>query len=71
MALLLTQMAVVLLITVTCGWLALKVGQARVITKHYDGFCVFDSSYTDYKITNTHYGRDVVKQLAEASRLQC
>ena len=31
MALLLTQMAVVLFITVACGWLALKVGQARVI----------------------------------------
>jgi Kef-type K+ transport system membrane component KefB len=31
MTLLLTQMAIVLLITVSCGWLALKVGQARVI----------------------------------------
>jgi hypothetical protein len=31
MTLLLTQMAIVLLITVACGWLALKVGQARVI----------------------------------------
>jgi len=31
MTLLLTQMAIILLITVTCGWLALKVGQARVI----------------------------------------
>ena len=28
MTLLLTQMAIVLLITVACGWLALKVGQA-------------------------------------------
>ena len=28
---LLTQMAIILLITVSCGWLALKVGQARVI----------------------------------------
>src|ERR1700723_3575353 len=31
MTLLLTQMAIVLLITVACGWLALKTGQARVI----------------------------------------
>jgi Kef-type K+ transport system membrane component KefB len=31
MTLLLTQMAIVLLTTVACGWLALKVGQARVI----------------------------------------
>jgi hypothetical protein len=24
-----------------------------LIYPHYDGFCMFDSSYTDYKITNT------------------
>src|SRR5260370_8194926 len=27
---------------------------------------MFDSSYTDYKITNTPYGKDVVRQLADA-----
>ncbi len=37
-------------------------------TKHHDGFCMFDSSYTDYKITNTPYGKDVVRQLAHACR---
>src|SRR6202453_1744782 len=31
MTLLLTQMAIVLLTTMVCGWLALKIGQARVI----------------------------------------
>ena len=35
-------------------------------TKHHDGFCMFDSSYTDYKITNTPYGKDIVKQLSDA-----
>jgi alpha-L-fucosidase len=35
-------------------------------TKHHDGFCMFDSSHTDYKITNTPYGKDVVRQLADA-----
>jgi alpha-L-fucosidase len=35
-------------------------------TKHHDGFCMFDSSYTDYKVTNTPYGKDIVKQLATA-----
>ena len=35
-------------------------------TKHHDGFCMFDTSYTDYKITNTPYGKDIVKQLADA-----
>jgi alpha-L-fucosidase len=35
-------------------------------TKHHDGFCMFDTSYTDYKITNTPYGKDVVAQLSAA-----
>jgi Kef-type K+ transport system membrane component KefB len=45
MALLLTQMAVVLLITVTCGWLALKVGQARVIGEIIGGILVGPSVF--------------------------
>jgi alpha-L-fucosidase len=35
-------------------------------TKHIDGFCMWDSALTDYKITNTPYGRDVLGLLAEA-----
>ncbi|MHC4061469.1 MAG: alpha-L-fucosidase [Planctomycetota bacterium] len=35
-------------------------------TKHHDGFCMFDSSLTDYKITNSPFKRDVVKELADA-----
>jgi len=35
-------------------------------TKHHDGFCMFDSALTDYKITNSPLGRDVVAELAEA-----
>ena len=45
MALLLTQMAVVLLITVACGWLALKVGQARVIGEIIGGILVGPSVF--------------------------
>ncbi len=35
-------------------------------TKHHDGFCMWDSAYTDYKITNTPYGKDIVGLLSEA-----
>src|SRR5271170_1846742 len=45
MTLLLTQMAIVLLITVTCGWLALKVGQARVIGEIIGGILIGPSVF--------------------------
>jgi len=35
-------------------------------TKHHDGFSMFDSRLTDYKITNSPFGRDVVAELAKA-----
>jgi alpha-L-fucosidase len=35
-------------------------------TKHIDGFCMWDSALTDYKVTRTPYGRDVLAMLAEA-----
>ena len=35
-------------------------------TKHHDGFCMFDANNTDYKITNSPFGRDVAKELADA-----
>ncbi len=35
-------------------------------TKHHDGFCMWDSKYTDYKITNTPYGKDILKELSDA-----
>jgi alpha-L-fucosidase len=37
-------------------------------TKHHEGFCLWDSAYTDYKITNTRYGRDAVAEYTEALR---
>jgi len=35
-------------------------------TKHHDGFSMFDSALTEYKITRSPYGKDIVKQLADA-----
>ena len=35
-------------------------------TKHHDGFCMWDTKYTDYSIMHTPYGKDVLKMLAEA-----
>jgi len=35
-------------------------------TKHHDGFCMWDSAFTEYKVTNTPYGKDVLAMLAEA-----
>lgn len=36
--------------------------------KHHDGFCMWDTKETDYNIMNTPYGKDVLKQLADACR---
>jgi alpha-L-fucosidase len=35
-------------------------------SKHHDGFCMFDTQLTDYKITNSPFQRDVVGELATA-----
>ena len=47
--------------------LARAAGQEYMVftTKHHDGFCMFDTSYTDYKITTTPHGKDVVRQPAD------
>lgn len=36
------------------------------VCKHHDGFCMFDSKLTDYKITNTPSKRDIYGELADA-----
>lgn len=36
--------------------------------KHHDGFCLFDSKWTDYKSTSTLCGRDLVREFVEAVR---
>jgi len=48
--------------------LAKEAGMRYIIftSKHHDGFCMFDAPGTDYKITNTPYGKDICLELAQA-----
>jgi alpha-L-fucosidase len=41
-----------------------------LITRHHDGFSLWDTKHSDWKITNTPYGKDIVKQIAEECRNQ-
>lgn len=41
-----------------------------VTTKHHEGFCLWDSAVTDYKVTNTPYGRDLIGPMVEAFRAE-
>lgn len=43
---------------------------AVLTTKHHEGFCMFDSQYTDYKVTNTPYGKDIVREYVDAFRAE-
>ena len=52
------------------AWVALaqEAGMKYLVftSKHHDGFSMFDSQLTEYKITNSPFKRDVVKELADA-----
>jgi len=39
-------------------------------SKHHDGFCLFDSKYSDFDIMSTPFSRDILKELADACRKQ-
>jgi alpha-L-fucosidase len=42
-----------------------------ITSKHHDGFCLFDSEYTDYDVVDaTPFRRDILKELAEECRRQ-
>lgn len=43
---------------------------AVMTSKHHDGFCLFDSKYTDYKATNTLAGRDLIREYLDAFRAE-
>ncbi len=41
-----------------------------IVTKHHDGFVMWDSETTDYDIMSTPYKKDVIKQLSKECREQ-
>jgi len=43
---------------------------AVITTKHHEGFNMFDSNFTDYKVTNTPYGKDIIKEWVDAFRAE-
>lgn len=43
---------------------------AVMTTKHHEGFCMFDSQYTDYKCTNAPAGRDLIREYVDAFRAE-
>lgn len=38
--------------------------------KHHDGFCLWDSQVTDFKVTNTPYGKDIIGPFVAAARAE-
>ncbi|MEG1005880.1 MAG: alpha-L-fucosidase [Bacteroides sp.] len=37
-------------------------------TKHHSGFCMWDTKTTDFKITNTPYGKDLLREFVDGAR---
>ena len=52
--------------------LAKAAGMKYVVltTKHHEGFCMWDTKTTDYKITKTEFGRDLVREYVDALRAE-
>jgi len=43
---------------------------AVLTTRHHEAFALFDTQYSDYKITNTPFGRDLVREYVDAFRAE-
>jgi alpha-L-fucosidase len=41
-----------------------------ITAKHHEGFCLWDSKYTDYKATKTPGGKDLLKPMVDAFRAE-
>jgi alpha-L-fucosidase len=52
--------------------LAKNAGMKYVVftAKHHDGFSMYDSKYSDFKVTNSPIGRDLLKELIDAFRAE-
>jgi len=52
--------------------LAKNAGMKYVVftVKHHDGFCMYDSKYTEYKVTNSPIGSDLMRELIDAFRAE-
>jgi alpha-L-fucosidase len=48
--------------------LAKEVGMeyACLTSKHHDGFCLWDTKHTDFNVMNSPYGKDIIRQFADA-----
>ncbi|MAS34706.1 MAG: alpha-L-fucosidase [Anaerolineaceae bacterium] len=48
--------------------IAADAGQKYIVhtSRHHDGFSMYDTALSDYKITNTAFGRDPLRELADA-----
>lgn len=40
------------------------------VSKHHDGFCMWDTQYNDFNIMNSAFEKDVMKELADACKQQ-
>ncbi len=43
---------------------------AVMTAKHHDGFCLFDSAFTDYTAARSRAGRDLIREYVEAFRAE-
>ncbi|MFC1960390.1 alpha-L-fucosidase [Chloroflexota bacterium] len=48
--------------------IAADAGQKYMVitSRHHDGFSMYDTALSDYKVTNTPFGRDPIQELADA-----
>ena len=52
--------------------MAKEAGMKYVVltAKHHEGFCLWDSKFTDYKATNTPAGKDLIREYVDAFRAE-